>query len=594
MLRKKILVVEDEGLIADDIRRRLERLGYAVPATASSGEEALRLARSVPFDLVLMDIRLKGDMDGIDAAQQLRAEFRAPVVYLTAHADQDTVGRATLTEPFGYILKPIAEGNLRTTVQIALYKHEMERRLRVSEAWLSTTLRSMGEGIIATDCDGNIVFMNAVAARLTGWTPTEAQGRPLMDAAALIDETTGEPARNPIFDLLPEETRAYILTSRDGHAVPVEAACFENRTAAAGSDGAELLGAILVLRDIRARREWEAYQTQSQRMDAIAALAAGLSAEFESLLATVASEVDQLGAQSAGVRRSLSRARAFASQFAALSRGGPLLPEIIDVNRAIQSFRDVLSVCLGPRVTLESRLPSHTGFIYADPNRFHQVLLNLAVYSRDAMPQGGALTVETSILDLDSADSLSRRYPHRWYVRVRFVHTGPAPAPDSLIAIFEPSFSPAAENAFGLSIAHGAVSQAGGFINAADRSFEILWPCIATHRTTPHAQSSILLLEEEDALRREMSLCLQDEGYPVLEAKAAAAAELLAALRVPIAAIVTEEAGAPLAARLNIPAFLLSGYRHHGMPDPRVLAKPFPMAEFRRRMRAFLAVGNAA
>ncbi len=295
--RKKILVVEDEGLIADDIRRRLERLGYSVPAIASSGEEALELTRAQSFDLVLMDIRLKGEMDGIAVAEQLQRDQRAPVVYLTAHADQDTVSRATATEPFGYILKPIADGNLRSTVQIALYKHELERRLRVSEAWLSTTLRSIGDGIVATDANGEIVFLNAAAERLTGCTAAEAKGRALMEILSLREEPSGEPARNPIFDLLPDETRIYQLASPAGTPVPVEVECFENR------DDRELLGAIVALRDVRDRREREALQIQAQRMDAVAALAGGMAGDFDGVLAGVQAQVDDLHAQLSGEER---------------------------------------------------------------------------------------------------------------------------------------------------------------------------------------------------------------------------------------------------------------------------------------------------
>lgn len=127
MSRPQVLIVEDERLIADDLRSRLTRLGYAVSALAASGEEALQQVAAKRPDLVLMDISLSGRMDGIQTASQLRAQFHIPVVYLTAHANDETVSRAKQTEPLGYILKPYEEQALHRTLQFALYKARMAR-----------------------------------------------------------------------------------------------------------------------------------------------------------------------------------------------------------------------------------------------------------------------------------------------------------------------------------------------------------------------------------------------------------------------------------------------------------------------------------
>jgi len=201
--KKQILVVEDEGLIAADVQRRLEHLGYSVPAIAQSGEEALRCARSTPFDLVLMDIRIKGKMDGIATAAALKEEFETPVVYLTAHSDQATVDRAKLTEPYGYVLKPVGDGNLRSAVQIAIYKSEMEHR--ISDAWLADTLHRLGEGLITSNTNGLMVCEEPVAGRLTGGSSANAYGRQLKDVLALLEEP-GARVRNPGLDLVPGES----------------------------------------------------------------------------------------------------------------------------------------------------------------------------------------------------------------------------------------------------------------------------------------------------------------------------------------------------------------------------------------------------
>ncbi|OPY16384.1 MAG: two-component response regulator [Methanomethylovorans sp. PtaU1.Bin073] len=128
MTDAKILVVEDENIVALEIKKRLQKLGYIVPGVASTGEDAIIKAEGILPDLVLMDIMLKGEIDGIRAAGEIRSRFNMPVIYLTAYSDEETLERAKLTEPYGYILKPFEEEDLRTTIEIALYRHQVSSR----------------------------------------------------------------------------------------------------------------------------------------------------------------------------------------------------------------------------------------------------------------------------------------------------------------------------------------------------------------------------------------------------------------------------------------------------------------------------------
>ena len=126
--RRSILVVEDEAVVAEDLQHRLSELGYDVAGWAASGEDAVRLAEEVLPDLVLMDIRICGELDGIDAAHAIRERSDVPVIFVTAFADADTLARAKAVEPFGYIVKPFSDRDLETSIELALYKHEMDRQ----------------------------------------------------------------------------------------------------------------------------------------------------------------------------------------------------------------------------------------------------------------------------------------------------------------------------------------------------------------------------------------------------------------------------------------------------------------------------------
>ncbi len=151
-----------------------------------------------------MDIRLKGRMDGVEAAEHIRHECSLPIIFLTAHSDPATLQRAKLTEPFGYILKPFEELELSTHIEMALYKHQVEQKLRQQREWLQVTLQSIGDAVITTDAVGKVTSLNPVAEELTGWKMAEALNRPIEEVFNIINEETRSPAPNPVGKVLRE------------------------------------------------------------------------------------------------------------------------------------------------------------------------------------------------------------------------------------------------------------------------------------------------------------------------------------------------------------------------------------------------------
>ena len=188
MRKTKILVVEDESIVARDIRNMLVGLGYEVTAVVPSAMTAIQKAQETEPDIVLMDVMLQGEITGVEAAERIYTKFSIPVVYLTAYADSTTVQQAKKTEPFGYIIKPFEERELQTTIEIALYKYKMQMELKDRERWLSTILKSIGDGVIATNKIGEITFMNPLAETLTGWKLDQALDRILSDVFKVMNQ----------------------------------------------------------------------------------------------------------------------------------------------------------------------------------------------------------------------------------------------------------------------------------------------------------------------------------------------------------------------------------------------------------------------
>ncbi len=182
MAGEQILIVEDERIVAEDLKLMLERLGYRVVGSASSGEEAMNKVEATKPQLVLMDIRIQGSLDGVDVAEQVVAQFGIPVIYLTAYADETTVERAKGTLPAGYILKPFEERSLKTAIELALYRHEMDRMIKSVEEWHGGILENLGVAVMAVDTNGHVSYMNKAAEALTGRVLDQLFGKPLEDA----------------------------------------------------------------------------------------------------------------------------------------------------------------------------------------------------------------------------------------------------------------------------------------------------------------------------------------------------------------------------------------------------------------------------
>ncbi|MDH7511441.1 MAG: response regulator [Clostridiales bacterium] len=252
----RILIVEDEGLVARDVENMARSVGYKVCGIANTADEAVDMAGRFRPDLVLMDVVIKGTLDGIAAAEKIWESFHVPVIYVTAYADESTIERATITEPFGYILKPFDERELKIAVEMAFYKSRMAMKLREREEWLSAVLKSIGDGVIATSKEGLITFMNPLAEKLTGWSYDEALRRPLGEVFKAVEFAGGaKAASEPALEPTDRHVRMHserILCAKGGQTFPIE----ETVMPLNASQG-NLSGHVLIFRDISARKQAE-------------------------------------------------------------------------------------------------------------------------------------------------------------------------------------------------------------------------------------------------------------------------------------------------------------------------------------------------
>ncbi|MDZ8104217.1 MAG: diguanylate cyclase [Nostoc sp. DedQUE12a] len=272
MFPRKILIVEDEKTLASNIKKNLQKLGYTVSEITESGEEAIKKVAEFKPNLVLINICLTEETNGMQLADIIQNNFHLPVVYIIKNSEYKILQKNQVIEPFNYIIKPFIESDLHFVIEMALYKHQSEKRLQEEKQRLTAIINSMGRAVIVTYANGCIQMMNPTAEIITGWKQSEALGKELVEVVSLVDKDVGETIENLAIHVIeageifhfPENCT---LITKEGKEIPIE----DNVAPIRDGDG-NITGAVLVFQDITKRKETEAQLIRNAFYDGLTEL----------------------------------------------------------------------------------------------------------------------------------------------------------------------------------------------------------------------------------------------------------------------------------------------------------------------------------
>ena len=487
-----------------------------------------------------------------------------------------------------------------------------------SRSMLTATLSSIGDGVLATDREERITFLNPVAEALTGWRGTEALGKPLDKVLRVIEEASREPAASTVREAMRTLTTAHndgqvLLIARDRTEIGIELSA-----APLCDERGRLQGAIVVFRDVTGRRQLEEQLSHARKMDAVGRLAGGVAGDFNNVLTVIAGYSDLLRAQipaSSPLRHfadeilyASERAAGLTRQLLTFSSGQAAQPKTTDLNAVIAGMEPMLRRWLGESVDLIVLPGPSLAHVNFDGSMVHQAIMNLATNAREAMPNGGKLVIETANVELEEASAQKAGVKPGAYVMLAVSDTGCGMDAGTRSRLFEPFFTtkePGKNSGLGLSLVYGTVKQAEGNITVYSQVncgtiFEIYLPCSKEEVPVPvvrkqgarKGSETILLVDDEEGVRKLMQAVLNDGGYTVIEAANGSAA--LAAYEknshkidlVLTDVVMPQMSGMELGERLaeknpDLPLLYMSGYRDSpvnsppGQPAKAFLNKPF-------------------
>jgi CheY-like chemotaxis protein len=518
--KQKIVIVEDEGLIAADLESRLKKAGYSVPGTADSAQTALDLIEKTSPDLVLMDIRLKGKVDGIEVAGRIRERLDIPVVYLTAYEDQGMLERAGRTQAYGYIKKPIASASLQGAIEIALAKHRYERDLRRERDWAMASFGAVPYAVLVTDGFGRVTYMNSLAEDLAGWSADKALNRPVNEVLRLFSPETGK----PVEDLVP-----LAMLQAQPFSLPGDTLLTGGRERTYAVDGSVaprwrngvLEGAVIALRDVTFDRFETEQSRQDRKHDALLRMAEGVVRHLPDMaqvatesarLLEALSETSPLRGSASKIEKAAIDAYATACHLRTFIEPPEFAPERLMLNDVVTQFEEAFRAIEPDFVLLVEPEPMP---VQIDQWQLLRALLNLALHARSRKMPGTMLVMDVQPAEPEQIGPWAR-------IRITYVTADEDAA--ALERAFEPSWSGHSED---LHIAYSIIKRMGGLASARLEPqntvrFEMFFPRVevaAAGAPLPEPEKpTVLLIDARPEIRRLLHVHFEQHGFNLLEA----------------------------------------------------------------------------
>jgi PAS domain S-box-containing protein len=530
----------------------------------------------------------------------IRERYHLPVIYLTAHADVDTLERAKITEPLGYLVKPVNHANLPSSIEMALYKHKIDRQLEENRALLSTILGSIAEAVVVTDADGNVQFLNSAAETLTGWTQEEAIDKsfdevvPLdggLGSSLLARALAGSKAI-----LVPRDTT---LQTKDGRTIFIDGQIAISRARGRSA------GAMVTLHDATVRRQEEQRVRQEQRMLSVGQMANDIANDFYGLFDLIASFSEQLSereedeefvADIGGYINRASRAGVTLSrQLVDLGSNQGSRPGLINLNEIIAERLPLYNHLAGSTISVETQLSDELDLVLNHALHLEKLTLNLVLSAKHSMPYGGTIVVSTSnVSGPGEKGTADKRFIKLAVEAHRNPPNGTAPA----------QFASHAQNSeLTLTVVNAIVAVSEGTISTTEESetvstTEVLLPAIASVTAAgvelPNIKRRTVLTVGVDAAPGQLlANALENTGSTVLQlSDVQNASMVLAFVENSVDLVIIDTTNLPAAAQRRIfntvsvrwpevKCLLLSSKEEQtsGIPGASVLARPYEVED---------------